>query len=332
MKRFAEFEESLANYNKHKIQVTASKDGGAKEHINVKVFATSEREAKGKARAHLHKKGYETHSAVHQGYDYEWLKKEEVELDEGAFSSGALKPTKEFEKQASKVPSTGIVRGKDSKGVYTAKTVNGKEVSRVYEEVEQIDEISDKTLTSYAQKVSDDSLKHDKDPTKRSAAKRNKSIAGFSRALNKLESRPVKESNDHYEEAEEHKNKASKALETSDMEAHHFHMSNHHEAMGRWHESKGRHSSADREYAKAEEHHEKGIAASKTGRSVKSTNEETQLDELSTDLLARYKEKASLASSAADKAGKYDLGHKRYKGILKATFKQFANDAKKHQK
>lgn len=52
---------------------------------------------------------------------------------EGAFSSGALKPTKEFEKQAAKVPSTGTVRGKDSKGVYTAKTVNGKEVSRVYE-------------------------------------------------------------------------------------------------------------------------------------------------------------------------------------------------------
>lgn len=56
-------------------------------------------------------------------------------INEGAFSSGALKPSKEFEKQAAKVPSSGTVRGKDSKGVYTAKTVNGKEVSRVYEEV-----------------------------------------------------------------------------------------------------------------------------------------------------------------------------------------------------
>lgn len=54
-----------------------------------------------------------------------------------------------------------------------------------------------------------------------------------------------------------------------------------------------------------------------------------QIDELSTDLLARYKEKAGMAATAADKAKKYDIGHKRFKGIMKATFKQFANDAKK---
>lgn len=53
------------------------------------------------------------------------------------------------------------------------------------------------------------------------------------------------------------------------------------------------------------------------------------VNELSTDLLTRYKEKASAAATAADKAGKYDVGHKRFKGIMKATFKQFANDAKK---
>ena len=58
--------------------------------------------------------------------------------------------------------------------------------------------------------------------------------------------------------------------------------------------------------------------------------EEVELiDELTSDLLARYKEKAGAAAEAADKAKKYDLGHKRFKGILKATFKQFANDAKK---
>lgn len=56
---------------------------------------------------------------------------------------------------------------------------------------------------------------------------------------------------------------------------------------------------------------------------------EESINELSSDLLARYKEKAGLAASAADKAKKYDLGHKRFKGIMKATFKQFANDAKK---
>jgi hypothetical protein len=89
----------------------------------------------------------------------------------------------------------------------------------------------------------------------------------------------VKEgANDHYADAEAHKNKASKALETSDMAGHHLHMSNHHEALGRWHDDKGRHSSADREYAKAEDHHEKGLAASKVpSRSLKS--EEFELDE-----------------------------------------------------
>ena len=55
------------------------------------------------------------------------------------------------------------------------------------------------------------------------------------------------------------------------------------------------------------------------------------LDELSSDLLKQYKKNASDAATAADKAGKYDIGHKRFKGILKATFKQFANDAKKKQ-
>jgi hypothetical protein len=64
----------------------------------------------------------------------------------------------------------------------------------------QIDELSDKTLTSYAQKVHDDSLKHDKDPSKRSAEKRNKSVMGFSRAVNKLEARPQKEEVETLEE------------------------------------------------------------------------------------------------------------------------------------
>lgn len=63
--------------------------------------------------------------------------------------------------------------------------------------------------------------------------------------------------------------------------------------------------------------------------SKKIHEEVEQIDELSSELLARYKEKAGLAAQAADKAKKYDIGHKRFKGILKATFKQFANDAKK---
>jgi LysM repeat protein len=50
-------------------------------------------------------------------------------------------------------------------------------------------EVSDKTLISYLQKVSDDSLKHDQDPSKRSAEKRNRSVSGFAQAFNKLDSR-----------------------------------------------------------------------------------------------------------------------------------------------
>jgi hypothetical protein len=73
----------------------------------------------------------------------------------------------------------------------------------IKEEVEQIDEISDKTLMRYAQKVHDDSLKHDKDPSKRSPEKRNKSVMGFSRAINKLESSPVKEEVEQIDEVNE---------------------------------------------------------------------------------------------------------------------------------
>ena len=68
-----------------------------------------------------------------------------------------------------------------------------KKYGHIKEESEQINELSDKTLTSYAQKVHDDSMKHDKDPSKRSAEKRNKSVMGFSRAINKLEARPQNE-------------------------------------------------------------------------------------------------------------------------------------------
>lgn len=50
-------------------------------------------------------------------------------------------------------------------------------------------EVSDKTLVGYLNKVHDDSLKHDQDPTKRSAEKRNKSVSGFAQAFNKLDSR-----------------------------------------------------------------------------------------------------------------------------------------------
>jgi hypothetical protein len=59
-------------------------------------------------------------------------------------------------------------------------------------------------------------------------------------------------------------------------------------------------------------------------------SEETeQIDELSSDTLGRYKTAAGAQASAADKAGDYAKGNKRFSGIMKATKKQFDNDAKK---
>lgn len=60
------------------------------------------------------------------------------------------------------------------------------------EEVEQIDELSRDTLLSYANKVSLDSQKHSKDPTKRSGEKASRSVTGYARAHDRLE-KPVKE-------------------------------------------------------------------------------------------------------------------------------------------
>jgi hypothetical protein len=49
---------------------------------------------------------------------------------------------------------------------------------------------------------------------------------------------------------------------------------------------------------------------------------------LSPDTLASYKEKAGAEATAADKAGNFKKGDKRFAGVVKATKKQFDNDAK----
>jgi hypothetical protein len=70
--------------------------------------------------------------------------------------------------------------------------------------------------------------------------------------------------------------------------------------------------------------------ASKRLSNEKPTSEEVEeLSELSTELLGRYKKAAGAQASAADKAGNYAKGNKRFSGIVKATKKQFDNDAKK---
>ena len=72
-------------------------------------------------------------------------------------------------------------------------------INDLYNNKKIVAEVSDKTLINYLHKVSDDSLKHDQDPAKRSAEKRNRSVAGFAQAFNKLDSRKpdgsVKENN-----------------------------------------------------------------------------------------------------------------------------------------
>ena len=61
---------------------------------------------------------------------------------------------------------------------------------------------------------------------------------------------------------------------------------------------------------------------------AKTAKEEVDLSELSNAVLARYKAKAGEQASAADKAGDFKKGNKRFSGIIKATNKQFDNDAK----
>jgi hypothetical protein len=54
-----------------------------------------------------------------------------------------------------------------------------------------------------------------------------------------------------------------------------------------------------------------------------------QIDELSNELLGRYKDKAADDAMKADKEGDYKRGDKRFSGVVKATNKQFAAMRKK---
>jgi len=54
-----------------------------------------------------------------------------------------------------------------------------------------------------------------------------------------------------------------------------------------------------------------------------------QIDELSNELLGRYKDKAVVSHGEAEKAKNYKLSDKRFSGVVKATNKQFDNFRKK---
>jgi hypothetical protein len=75
---------------------------------------------------------------------------------------------------------------------------------------------------------------------------------------------------------------------------------------------------------------EKENLAAKHAQEKENIQTEETLDELSTDLLARYKTASAASAKASDAAGNYAKGDKRFKGINKATNKQFDNDLKKH--
>lgn len=268
MKTFSEFvelDESLANYNRHKIKVKVSKDGGEKHHVNMMVHATSESEAKGIARMKLHKQGYTTHSAIHQGYDYSHLKKEETEqIDEAVDPSEVA----------------------DNPKAYDAKTVKA---------------------AYYHKKASEDDKK---------ALARHLDAHHGPREWRK----PVKEESESISE-EVHR------IAVTVSDPNHTMVTRRNEKQQKFIRIKHGGDKAEA-IERAKRHYAKQGYKVHGAEHVGMIKEE-QIDELSTDLLARYKEKASAAATAADKAGKYDVGHKRFKGILKATFKQFANDAKK---
>jgi len=73
-------------------------------------------------------------------------------------------------------------------------------------------------------------------------------------------------------------------------------------------------------------------AAKEKAKAAKKKVKEPELNELSNELLGRYKKAAGADASQADKAGNFKRGDKRFSGIVKATKKQFDNDAKKHDK
>lgn len=62
------------------------------------------------------------------------------------------------------------------------------------------------------------------------------------------------------------------------------------------------------------------------------SDEETELMELSNDVLTRYKTAAAADARSADKKGDTARGNKRFSGVVKATIKQFDNDKKTREK
>lgn len=151
------------------------------------------------------------------------------------------------------------------------------------------------------------------------------SVRDYLQSKEELGEEVVTESLDTHEMAMAHKDKASKALETSDMKSYHAHMSNHHESMGQWHESKGRHSAADREYTKAEEHHEKSLKPDNS-RTVGAKNESTIKEATS----AAVRMQKALEKIKADRERKERLAepYVAVKSVFKKPVKESLSESK----
>ena len=88
----------------------------------------------------------------------------------------------------------------------------------------------------------------------------------------------------------------------------------------------------DKDAKPSDKAHDKEAAAKRAkiaavmARKKMAKEEVEQIDELSNDMMGRYKTAAGADASKADKAGDYNKGNKRFSGIMRATKKQMAND------
>ena len=388
MKTFTDFLNEEGLLNRHRVQVTASKDDGKKEKINVNVTATSKREAQGMARLHLQKKGYKTHSAIHLGYDHKFWNKESVDMCNvcGQTPCNCTHLSEAFKVGDIVIPDAGPHKGQKHEvihdhgdGTYNIKPQGVKNVQyrhgavraktdqiKLHEEAEQIDE-----LTAWSKRGKEDPRSY---PTSAEKAARRgqgdvlhpspeevsarKTAAAYGHKnptaseKNRLKSKIKLRLSDRT-----HKyNKPSLPEETEMGDAAHTKTMKHRVLVTY---SDPHHSAASMRKEKVQKHllvpstnkngesiykAEAEVLAKKhmkkqgykvhevehVGLVTKKVNEEVeQIDELSNELLASYKKKAGEDASKQDKEGNFDKGHKRFKGIMKATFKQFANDAKK---
>jgi hypothetical protein len=156
-------------------------------------------------------------------HDFKLLRKEETEqLEEGLDPSEVASNPKMYDaatvKKAYYHKSTSAA-DKEYLAKHLDRHHGNKEWRKpVKEEAEQIDELSRDTLLSYANKVSLDSQKHSKDPTRRSAEKANRSVSGYAKAHNRLE-KPVKEESE-IEESEERMARADYKVGPSGRKSH----------------------------------------------------------------------------------------------------------------